>query len=246
MNGLSLIYPVWEAPPDILAYTTTRAGGISEGTYASLNVGEHVGDEPGRVKHNRSLLPGAQGITWLQQVHSNDVVTLPATLHKADAAISRTPGLSCAVMTADCVPVLLCNQTGTEVAAIHAGWRGLADGVIGNTVRAMTSPAAQLFAWIGPAICGDCYEVDQQLAAQFDSVPGAVKRRNDNKALLDLPLIAEYQLLASSIRSVVQSKACTYTDSTRFFSHRRASHAGNINTGRQVSVIGIRKSGNND
>lgn len=240
MNEIPLVTPGWTAPGNVIAYTTTREGGASVAPFASLNVGDHVGDIPASVARNRGRLPFCDRIHWLQQIHSNHVVTLPSDECKADAAISRTPGAFCAVMTADCVPLLLTNHSGSEVAAIHAGWKGLESSIIANTVEAMHSAADDLIAWIGPAISGENYEVDVQLAERFSAVPNAILKRTANKALLNLPDVAYWQLNQAGVRNVTQSGYCTYADDVRFFSHRRATHEGLSATGRIVSVIGIR------
>ena len=240
MSNVPVITPDWSAAQNIVAYTTTRAGGVSVTPFASLNVGDHVGDIPASVNHNRARLPFSEHIHWLKQVHGDRVVTLPTPVCEADAAISRTPGAFCAVMTADCVPILVSNLSGTEVAAIHAGWKGLESGIIANTINAMHSDASALIAWIGPAISADNYEVDNKLAQRFYDVPNAVLTKAADKALLDLPLIAQWQLCHAGVSKVVQSQHCTYADDARFYSHRRATHAGQSATGRIVSVIGIR------
>lgn len=239
MIDLPLITPTWSEGSGILAYTTTRAGGVSTGNFESLNVGGHVGDDPYAVAQNRQRLLEPQAIHWLEQIHSADVVTLPTTERTADAAISRTRGEFCAVMTADCVPILLRNNDLSEVAAIHAGWKGLERKIIANTLAAMHSKPSQLNAWIGPAISAQYYEVDLPLAQRFAAVPDAYKITSPGKAQLDLPAIARWQLNQLGVHNVALSGLCTYADSERFFSHRRATHAGQNSTGRIVSVIGL-------
>ncbi len=234
------VVPQWAAPLNIIAYCTTRDGGVSSGNYQSLNLGFHVKDNADAVAENRRRLPGAGKISWLEQVHGHHVIELPSAEHTADAAISRTPEHYCAVMTADCVPILLCNQQGTEVAAVHAGWQGLKGNIISHTLAKMISDAPDVYAWIGPSVCQQCYEVSHEVAQHFSQYPGALQRStNANKYLLNLSLIAEYQLLAAGVKHVVQSGLCTYEDS-RFFSHRQATHKHLQHTGRQVSVIGIK------
>lgn len=239
-SDLPLILPAWDAPASVTAYCTTRQGGSSEGIYASLNVGNHVGDSAEQVSRNRSLLPHHEKLHWLNQVHGHQVVTLPTAITEADASISRSPEHLCAVMTADCVPVLLCNTAGTEVAAIHAGWKGLHLKVIEHTIAAMQSPANTLLAWIGPAISQACYEVSEQVARHFSQYPGAVIRSdNADKYLLDLPMVAHSQLASLGLQHITPSALCTYADE-RFFSHRQATHQQQQQTGRMVSVIGLR------
>ncbi|GGF75836.1 peptidoglycan editing factor PgeF [Alteromonas lipolytica] len=238
-SEIPLILPRWSAPQNVLAYCTTREGGFSQGNYAGLNVGLHVGDDAEVVLRNRHLLPASDKIHWLNQIHGADVVTLPTAATSADAAISRSASYYCAVMTADCVPVLLCDNSGKEVAAIHAGWKGLHLKIIEHTVAGMTSPPDQLMAWIGPAISQACYEVPESVATHFMAYPAAVVRSaNPDKYLIDLPLVAKYQLELLGVGSVVNSALCTYQD-PRFFSHRRATHNAQSQTGRIVSVIGL-------
>lgn len=238
-SDIPLILPEWDVPSNIMAYCSTRDGGVSEGNYATLNVGLHVGDDAELVEHNRQYLPAYKQINWLNQVHGYRVVDLPCEPQEADASISRTPDAFCAVMTADCVPVLLCNGAGTEVAAVHAGWKGLHLKIIEHTVAKMFSSPDQLRAWVGPAISQACYEVPDSVATNFIQYPGAVVRSaNPDKYLVDLPLVAQYQLETLGVDKVVSAKLCTYQD-PRFFSHRRATHNGVSQTGRMVSVIGI-------
>ena len=235
-----LIIPQWQAPKGVFAYCTTRLGGVSDSPFDSLNVGNHVGDESVRVRENRSRLPFASHIHWLNQTHSSDVIALPSEQHDGDASVSRDRQSFCAVMTADCVPVLLCDNDATVVAAVHAGWKGLANGIIARTIAAMAIDAECLHAWIGPAISGPCYEVDIGMAAKFTEFPDAVlAHTHAEKCYLDLPLIAKQQCEQAGIRQVTSSHLCTYQQSSLFFSHRRACHEGSPGTGRIVSVIGL-------
>nr|WP_223858481.1 peptidoglycan editing factor PgeF [Salinimonas profundi] len=236
----ALITPRWAAPESIMAYCTTRVGGVSQGPFASLNVGLHVHDDPSLVLQNRSRLPGNDKLHWLEQVHGNDVLTLPSSQIKADASISRHRANWCAVMTADCVPVLICNNAGTEVAAVHAGWQGLYKNIIAKTIMAMQSPVSELMAWIGPAICQQHYQVDTQIADHFTQYKAALMKDIEaDKWRIDLPRIAALQLFSAGIANVTHAGLCTYSNNKRFFSHRRASHQQIPDTGRMVSVIGI-------
>ena len=238
--ALDLITPAWSCPSNIVAYTTTRIGGTSVGDFAGLNVGAHVGDDLLLVKTNRSLIPHSEKITWLEQIHSNRVVSLPSADTTADASYSSLTSHFCAVMTADCVPILLCDGSGQEVAAVHAGWKGLESNIIKNAVAHFNSDANKLIAWIGPAISGACYEVDAQLASKFRHIKGAIAAScNEGKYLLDLPLVAQVQLQQAGVENITQSNLCTYTDEQRFYSHRRATHQNKRTTGRMVSVIGL-------
>ena len=239
-SSLDLISPAWSCPSNIVAYTTTRLGGASMGDFAGLNVGAHVGDDLLLVKANKSLIPHSEKITWLEQIHSNRVVSLPSADTTADAAYSTSKLHFCAVMTADCVPILLCDESGKEVAAVHAGWKGLETNIIRNALGQFSCDTNKIMAWIGPAISGSCYEVDAQLASKFRHVAGAVANSsNEGKYLLDLPLVAQMQLQQAGVEDITQSNLCTYTDERRFYSHRRATHQNKRTTGRMVSVIGM-------
>ncbi|QPG06609.1 peptidoglycan editing factor PgeF [Salinimonas marina] len=236
-----LIKPDWPAPSSVVAFTTTREAGFSQGRYAGLNVGMHVNDDPEAVAANRALLPEAQRIAWLEQVHKNRCVRLPAESRQADASTSCNRLWWCAVMTADCVPVLLCDRQGSEVAAIHAGWQGLEQQVIARTVTELRAQPADVMAWVGPAICQQHYQVDANLAARFEYVDGAVVPDTiAGKFLLDLPAVAQHQLKKAGINAIYHSRLCTYADPNRFYSHRFAQHQQALPTGRMVSVIGLR------
>lgn len=242
-----VILPDWPLPEGVIAYCSTRTIGDSKGTYGNCNVGDHVGDDPVVVANNRKRLPHADNIVWLQQVHGNtvihlnDVSTPKGEPLVADAAISSHPAHFCAVMTADCVPVLLCDKQGRQVAAVHAGWKGLHTNIIRQCIAEFNAPAHELTAWIGPAICQQCYEVDETLAHKFQGVPKAVvSGKRANKFQLDLPQVAQQQLAALGVHSVFNSQLCTYCNPQQFYSHRRATHTGDAPTGRIVSVIGLR------
>ncbi|WP_218313130.1 peptidoglycan editing factor PgeF [Alteromonas antoniana] len=233
--------PDWGAPDNVIAYCTTRHGGVSKDHYHGLNVGLHVGDNRQAVEENRAMLPFHERIHWLNQVHGRDVVLLPSDETTADAAISRSSDVFCAVMTADCVPVLLCNADGTEVAAVHAGWKGLANNIIAETISKMASEAGSLYAWIGPAICGEHYEVPADLAVKFDAYTDVSKpATSPQKYFLNLPGIARQQLEQKGVVAVTMSNECTYCKPDTYFSHRFATHQGEHSTGRFVSVIGLR------
>jgi YfiH family protein len=165
------IVPDWPAPPGVRALQSTRTGGVSRGPYESLNLGDHVGDDPADVAANRArlaaFLPGEP--LWLKQVHGVAVADALADGPgaEADAAIARQGGRVCVVMTADCLPLLLCDRAGTVVAAVHAGWRGLAAGVVEAAVAAMGRPGSELLAWLGPAIGPEAFEVGEEVRAAF-------------------------------------------------------------------------------
>ncbi|HZX30235.1 MAG TPA: peptidoglycan editing factor PgeF [Rhodocyclaceae bacterium] len=233
-----VIFPNWPAPPGVRAVQTTRKGGISAVPYDSLNLGDHVGDDPGAVEANRRRLAEivlAEPV-WLKQVHGVMVADADDAVAgcEADAAVSRRPGRACVVMTADCLPVLLCDRAGTVVAAAHAGWRGLAAGVIEATVAAMGRPGDELLAWLGPAIGPDAFEVGDEVRAAFVAhdplaaaafVPGA-----PGKWLADICLLARQRLVALGIHDVWGGGQCTVADSDRFFSYRRDGVTGRMGT----------------
>ena len=239
MNPLDhCLIPDWPAPKNIRALQTTRHGGVSSAPYDSLNLGDHVGDAPLAVERNRmlfnKLLPTEP--VWLKQVHGVAVADAAqaACWPEADACVSAHPGAVCVIMTADCLPVLLCNDSGTVVGAAHAGWRGLCDGVIEQTVHAMKVPPATLMAWLGPAIGAQAFEVGDEIRAAFVAaqpqaasafVPGQA-----GKWLADIYQLARLRLQALGITRIYGGGLCTYTDSARFFSYRRDGVTGRMGT----------------
>lgn len=244
---LDLIRPDWPAPPAVWAFATTRSGGSSRGAWATLNLATHVGDDPAAVQDNRLRLRQALALPaeplWLQQVHGTavadaDATALPAT---ADAIVARRAGQACVVMTADCLPVLFCNAAGTRIAAAHAGWRGLAAGVLEATVTSLVqdgAAVATLMAWIGPAISAPAYEVGAEVREAFLAVDPAADSAFAANARgrwqLDLVAIARRRLAAVGVPRVYGGNLCTASDPARFFSHRRDG-----NCGRQATLIGI-------
>src|SRR5262245_11876341 len=234
------ILPDWPAPPNVRAFVTTRAGGTSGGSYESLNLGLRTADDPAAVAANRaalrSLLPGEP--VWLRQVHGNRVIDadLPPVAREADAAGARNAGTICAVLVADCVPVLLADRAGSTVAVAHAGWRGLASGVIENTLSAMRCPPEDLLAFLGPGIGPRAFEVgsdvrDAFLASDPDAGNAFVPHA-PGKWLADLFSLARRRLARSGVPGVFGGGLCTYSDPARFFSHRR-----NPATGRMAALI---------
>ncbi|MCW8107426.1 peptidoglycan editing factor PgeF [Alteromonas ponticola] len=235
--------PDWDRPKNVTAYVSTRLNhtgyASDDEPYSENNIALHVDDDPEKVFDNRSLLPFSPRLCWLNQTHSNVCVTLPYLSDTADASISRNRKYWCAVMTADCVPVLITNISGTEVAAVHAGWQGLSNGVIKNTLHAMESRPEDCIAWIGPAICKNCFEVDASFSNKFRQWPHTIEGRSAEKAYIDLPEIARCQLHSFGLTHITNSNLCTYENESLFFSHRRSQHKGYSATGRMVSVIGI-------
>lgn len=238
--------PDWPAPPTVRAWTTTRTGGVSTGAFAAMNLGLHSGDDVVRVQQNRAILAaqmdGAR-IAWLEQVHGVQVLDAEAacaaaTPPQADASVATTPQVACAVMTADCLPVLLCEAHGRVVAAAHAGWRGLAAGVLEATVARMGVPPATVMAWLGPAIGAQAFEVGEDVRSAFlavDADCGAAFVAADapGKWWADLYALARRRLARAGVTRVYGGGLCTVKDVARFFSWRR--DGGRC--GRMVSVI---------
>ena len=239
------IRPDWPAPPNVVAFTTTRQGGVSAGPYASLNLAAHVGDDPAAVEENRRRLGEALELPsrpcWLEQVHGAGVLEAqgipegaPPRAARADASITRTPGVVCAVLTADCLPILLCDEAGTAVAAIHAGWRGLAAGVIEAAVSRLRSKATHWLAWLGPAIGKDAYEVGDEvrdaLVRQSEEAAGAFVRNRAGRWQADLRRLSRLRLEALGVKNVHDCGLCTFSDPERLFSHRRDGTCGRVAT----------------
>jgi YfiH family protein len=234
------ITPDWPAPANVRAFTTTRRRGRSRGPYADLNLADHVGDDPVAVAANRGrlrlYLPTAPH--WLKQVHGTRCVVAeelaPGT--EADASVSFAPSTVCAVLTADCLPLLLCDAAGTVVAAAHAGWRGLAAGVIESTVAAMDRPGDELLAWLGPAIGPAAFEVGDDVRDAFVAHDHAAARafmpHGAGKWLCDIYELARWRLAALGVHRVFGGDLCTFEDAGRFYSYRRDGA-----TGRMASVI---------
>lgn len=239
MAALTFITPDWPAPANVKALQTTRSGGVSTGVYASLNLGDHVKDHPQHVAANRQLLSGYMPSepVWLNQVHGVRVIdaALSSCLESADASFATRKQVVCVTMTADCLPVLLCDQAGTAVAAIHAGWRSLCDGVIEATVAAMPVQASQLMAWLGPAIGPEAFEVGGEVRAQFmaqDARAELAFQPKGDKWLGDLYAITRQRLQILGITQVYGGGRCTFNEPETFFSYRRDG-----DTGRMGSVI---------
>jgi YfiH family protein len=243
--SLEFILPDWPAPAQVRALTTTRQGGVSLPPYDSLNLGDHVGDDPAAVGENRRCLRATLGLPaeprWLSQVHGNrccDAATIECGA-EADAQYAERPGVVCAVLTADCLPLLLCDVAGRRVAAVHAGWRGLLDGVIENSVRAMGA-GDEVLAWLGPAIGPDAFEVGVEVRDAFighDPIAAAAfVPAADGKWLADLYQLARQRLAACGVHRVYGGGYCTFSESQRFYSYRRDGQ-----TGRLASLIWLEK-----
>ncbi|MGJ3355257.1 purine nucleoside phosphorylase YfiH [Providencia sp. Je.9.19] len=240
----ALIFPDWPQPKNIASCSTTRIGGVSLPPFDSLNLGCHVDDDPKAVSENRcrlvSLAHLPQQPLWLEQVHGTTVLHLDNGIIKskqADAVYTNTVEQVCAIMTADCLPVLFCNKNGTEVAAAHAGWRGLCNGVLENTVAKFSCPPDEIMAWLGPAIGPEKFEVGAEVRDAFlnqSSELSLAFTSHGDKYLADIYLLARKKLQAVGIISIYGGSFCTVTEENRFFSYRREGK-----TGRMASLIWI-------
>lgn len=242
MSAHEWIVPDWPAPPSVRALITTRAGGVSRGAYAGLNLGMRSGDDAECVTRNRASLRQwlpAEPL-WLRQVHGTTVAeadTIEGS-PEADAAVARRPGRVCAALTADCLPLLLCDEEGRVVAAAHAGWRGLCSGVIEQTLRAMARPPKALLAYLGPAIGPAAYEVGAELRAAFVAADAQAEAAfapgKPGKFYADLYALARRRLARSGVARIYGGGYCTYAERERFYSYRRDGA-----TGRMASLIWI-------
>ena len=228
----------WPAPPGIVAGCSYRHGGVSIGRFASLNLAGHVGDDTDAVTENRRRLRAEVDLpaepAWLQQVHGAEVCREPTTVRpaQADAAITRRRGVVCAVLTADCLPVLVAAADGGEVAAAHAGWRGLCAGVLETVVGEMAVAPETLLAWLGPAISQAAYEVGPEVRAQFvDRDPRAADcfvANQGGRWQADLYALARQRLAEAGVRQVFGGNRCTHAEADRFFSYRRDGQCGRM------------------
>ena len=271
-GAIGAIRPAWDAPAAVGALSTTRRGGVSGAPYGDgggsggLNLGLHVGDRPGDVQRNRaclaSLLPGPSGTpgtspspiqpAWLTQVHGARVIDVslarvgeePGEPPQADASIATRPGVACAILTADCLPVLFCDTAGRAVGAAHAGWRGLAAGVLENTIAAMRAAgAADILVWLGPAIGPDNFEVGEDVLQAFAALgpPALAAFRpfpgRPGKYLADIYALARLRLAAQGVRQVTGGGRCTVAEAGLFYSYRRDGV-----TGRMASLVWLQES----
>ena len=234
------IIPEWPAPARVKSMITTRSSGVSTGVYASLNLGLRCGDDDAAVHINRERLRAClpQEPKWLRQVHGSRVVSIDgvAEIPEADASVARQAGTVCAVMIADCMPVLLCDHAGSVIGIAHAGWRGLSSGVIENTVREMRVAPADLLAYLGPAIGPGAFEVGTDVRDAFLAAdPGsdrAFRPIGNKKWLADLFDLARQRLTRCGVQRVYGGGICTYSNPARFYSYRR-----DKTTGRMAALI---------
>jgi polyphenol oxidase len=222
----------------VRAFVTTRAGGVSEGEYGSMNLGEKGGDDPQRVARNRLIvrehLPEAP--RWMTQVHGTSVADLDGLAEGsapvADAAVTRVPGRVAVVQTADCMPLLLCDASGTRVGVAHAGWRGMAAGVIENAVAALGAEPSRVIAWMGPTIGPAAFEVGPEVREAFvredPADAAAFAAHVPGKFMADLYALATRRLQRAGVREIHGGGFCTFRDSQRFFSYRRVQRSGRM------------------
>jgi YfiH family protein len=231
--------PDWPVPAHVRSWVTERAGGASIGAYAALNLATHVGDEPESVAANRGRLRAGLGLpaepTWLEQVHGTTVLDLDRdAVGPADGAVTARAGVVCAVLTADCLPVILADRAGRRVGVAHAGWRGLLNGVLPAAVRALRATPDELVAWLGPAISAAAYEVGAEVRdAYLARDPGAVRCFAANargRWQADLYALARASLAAAGVTAIYGGGFCTFAEAERFFSHRREAPCGRIAT----------------
>lgn len=239
-----MIYADWPAPKNIIACTSTREGGVSLAPYSSLNLGDHVEDNPQHVATNRQRLRTLAQLPrdpiWLQQTHSTIALELNHDCSFdsppiADACFTRYHNLPCTVMTADCLPLLVCNQQGSEVAAIHAGWRGLRDGIITSTLSQLHSQPQQLLVWLGPAIGPEVFELNDEIRLDFlsrNAQNSVAFKQVNSKWFADIYALARIELSSLGVKHIFGGNYCTFSDSERFFSYRRDGI-----TGRMASTI---------
>ncbi len=241
-NNIEIIEADWPAPAHVKACVTTRLGGVSVEPYAGFNLADHVEDDPAAVQQNRRLLREHLHLPaepcWLEQVHGVAVTDAgdPAADRRADASFTHRSQVVCSVLTADCLPVLICNRDGSQVAAAHAGWRGLQAGVIEQTLQTFTDAREELLVWLGPAIGPSAFEVGDEVKQAFEQdlpiAAEAFQPHGPGHWLADIYRLARQRLQAAGIEAVYGGGLCTYQDATRFYSYRRDGK-----TGRMASLI---------
>ncbi|THA10031.1 peptidoglycan editing factor PgeF [Rodentibacter pneumotropicus] len=241
---MQAIFPNWQAPSNIYAFTTTRRGGVSVSPFDSFNLGDHVDDEKSAVKTNRTLLVEKFHLPhtplFLTQTHSTKVIQLPYSGNnfEADAVYTNQPHQVCTVMTADCLPVLFTTRQGNEVAAVHAGWRGLCDGVLEETVKCFQAQPQDIIAWLAPAIGPKAFQVGKEVVEQFMRTAPIAEMAfiadpsQQEKYLGNLYQLATQRLNKLGITEISGGDHCTFNEGDLFFSYRRDGK-----TGRMASVI---------
>ena len=242
ISEIGFLEAVWPAPENIIAGTTLKLSGHSQGSYSAFNLGDHVGDNIDDVKKNRQLLSEALNLPsepcWLDQMHSATVISEPSNERNlfGDASITRSAKKICVVLTADCLPILITNKSGDTISAIHAGWRGLAAGIIENTIDAMQSNSNELLVWLGPAISQQAFEVGDDVRNEFLGLDDRnrlfFKANDSNRWQADLYGLAKLKLSHLGIKAIFGGNECTYSDRKRLYSYRRDNKCG-----RMASII---------
>ncbi|NNF17081.1 MAG: peptidoglycan editing factor PgeF [Gammaproteobacteria bacterium] len=232
----------WPVPEFVRAGTTLRNGGISRAPFDTLNLGAHVGDNDAHVRHNREVVSERLGLPreplWLNQIHGNTVVDADASngnrIPDADAAVTRRRETVLAILTADCLPLVLCDPENSVLAAAHGGWRGLAGGIVTATIKAMQADAKDLYAWLGPAIGPSRFVIGDDVRDAFVSVDATLTAcfvpTASDRYLADLYAIARRQLTVAGVARISGGHWCTYSDAQRFFSYRRDQQTGRMAT----------------
>ena len=241
VTEMPIIKADWDAPDNVTAFTTTRLGGVSNKQYQSFNMGHHVGDETNAVLDNRQLLISRYNLpsepVWLDQVHGTNIIELSDLNSRrkieADGVYTRSKGMVCAVMTADCMPLFLCNRAGNVVALLHVGWRGLAAGIIERGVNIMGGEPERLMAWSGPTISGRYFEIGGEVREQLGGSEQAYRpSTNSGKYYADLIVLTGQRLLQAGVRDYKYTDVCTYAEQNLCYSYRRDGQ-----TGRMASII---------
>ncbi len=240
LTGMTWLTPDWAAPAQVRALCTTRLGGLSQGPYASLNLGDHVGDVPDRVQANRERLVQVLDLPqlprWLQQVHGCEVATPGCAQATYDAAWTDRVDEVLVIMTADCLPVLLTDRHGRQIAAVHAGWRGLCDGVIEAALARFSTPGSEIVAWLGPAIGPNTFEVGPEVRSAFMAMDAmaevAFRPGAGDRWMANIFELARQRLQAAGVSGIYGGDVCTFSDPDYFFSYRREGV-----TGRMASLI---------
>jgi YfiH family protein len=242
----NFIIPEWPAPAKIKAYSSTRLGGFSYAPFDSFNLAAHVGDSFADVKQNRENLREVLQLPndpfWLSQIHSTTVVQASHEQLNltADASYTRNINTVCAVLTADCLPLLICDKNASCVAAVHAGWKGLLGGIIEETIKVLKIPSEELLVWLGPAIGADVYEVGEEVREKFvahdPNAQTAFQFASKNQYLMDIYSLAKQRLAHQNITHIYGGEFCTMTQKDKFFSYRRDKE-----TGRMASLIFIER-----
>ncbi len=238
---MEMVYPNWKAPKNVKAFSSTRLGGVSRHDYSGLNLGRHVGDNENYVKANREYLMSESGMpsspVWLNQTHSTKVVEVSSSTEDvldADGLFTSTQNVVCSAMTADCLPVLLTDTKGSQVAAVHAGWRGLAGGIIEEALQKFSG---DVMAWLGPSISQDAFEVGEDVLEAFtyvnsQAIDAFEKVEKSNKWIANMSMLATQRLNAEGVFLVSDCGMCTFNNPSLFYSYRRDGV-----TGRQSSFI---------